>query len=166
SVGPRKYPVNPKFVFDPPGEEAADDAHVWKVYLNEAERIDAHLIRGFCETIDSLLIFAALFSAVITTFVVESSGALQPDHAQILTYLMAENNQLLRANNDLSKLANVSASQYAPGATTHSQLDLWTNSLFFLALALSLAVTLASVFIRQGLQVVQFMFLWFHPVLI
>ncbi|KAH8810218.1 hypothetical protein DL96DRAFT_1447325, partial [Flagelloscypha sp. PMI_526] len=150
--GPRNYNYDQRYSLDEPGEEATDDARVWKVYLDEAEGFDDDMIRGFRETIDSSLVFAALFSAVITTFVVESSGALQSENAQILTYQMAEVIQLLRANHDASKLADVARSPFAPGAATHSSLDVWTNSLFFLALTLSLGVTLACVLVKQWLQ--------------
>ncbi|KIK54349.1 hypothetical protein GYMLUDRAFT_142068, partial [Collybiopsis luxurians FD-317 M1] len=51
----------------------------WKVYLEEAESHDEDVLKSFRDTIDTLLVFAALFSVVVTSFIIQSSQALQPD---------------------------------------------------------------------------------------
>ncbi|KIK54353.1 hypothetical protein GYMLUDRAFT_142411, partial [Collybiopsis luxurians FD-317 M1] len=51
----------------------------WKVYLDETESHDEDMLKGFRDTIDTLLVFAALFSAVVTSFIIQTSQALQPD---------------------------------------------------------------------------------------
>ncbi|KZV86771.1 hypothetical protein EXIGLDRAFT_598958, partial [Exidia glandulosa HHB12029] len=47
----------------------------------EANAHDTALLDGWSSTLDILLIFAGLFSAVATTFVIESYELLQPDSA-------------------------------------------------------------------------------------
>ncbi|KAH8822156.1 hypothetical protein DL96DRAFT_1447025, partial [Flagelloscypha sp. PMI_526] len=134
------------------GQEASDDARVWKVYLDEAEVYDDDMVRGFRDTIDSLLVFAALFSAVITTLAVESSSVLLPDHMEIATHLLAEQVSLLRANGNASAISAIPSSNYAPSAATHATVDVWINALFFTSLSLAISVALVSVLAKQWLQ--------------
>lgn len=51
----RKYPP------DAFGEEAADNARVWKVYYDEAIANDRSLLEGWNKTLDILLIFVRRF---------------------------------------------------------------------------------------------------------
>ncbi|KAH8826522.1 hypothetical protein DL96DRAFT_1608205 [Flagelloscypha sp. PMI_526] len=141
-----KYPTH-----DPPGEEASENARVWMIYNDEAELFDDDMLRGFRDTIDSLLVFAALFSAVVTTFLVETSALLQPDHAQITTYLLAEQILLLRANGNLTAINSVPPSLLGPGSITHNSSDIAVNVLFFMSLALSLSTALFSILTKQWL---------------
>ncbi|KAH8823258.1 hypothetical protein DL96DRAFT_1469187, partial [Flagelloscypha sp. PMI_526] len=145
----RSYNYEEKYPEDPPGKEADNDARVWKVYLDEAEVYDEDMIRGFKDTVDSSLIFASLFSAVITTLVVESSSALQPDHMEIVSHLLVEQVQLLRANGNKTTIDEVPASIYGPNATTYSSIDIWVNALFFTSLTLLLTVALVSILLKQ-----------------
>ena len=46
-----------KYPPDEPGEEASDNARVWKIYNDEADAADDDMVRGFRDTIDSLLVF-------------------------------------------------------------------------------------------------------------
>ncbi|KZV94424.1 hypothetical protein EXIGLDRAFT_567188, partial [Exidia glandulosa HHB12029] len=69
----------------------------WKVYRKEAKAFDDGLLDGWGTTLDILLIFAGLFSAVATAFVIESYQSLQPDNAayaaNALYMLVAASNQ-------------------------------------------------------------------------
>ncbi|KAH8834735.1 hypothetical protein DL96DRAFT_1808703 [Flagelloscypha sp. PMI_526] len=141
-----KYPNN-----DPPGEEASDIARVWMIYNDEAEMYDDDMLRGFRDTIDSLLVFAALFSAVVTTLLVQTSAALEPNHAQITTYLLAEQIMLLRANGNLTSINLVAPSRLGPDSSTHSFSDISVCVLFFVSLALSLSTALFSILVKQWL---------------
>ncbi|CAE6448932.1 unnamed protein product [Rhizoctonia solani] len=64
---------------DERGAELGEDARVWKVYVGETDKSDAELIDGWNKTLDVLLVFAALFSAISTTFLIDSSGMLKQD---------------------------------------------------------------------------------------
>ncbi|KAH0585820.1 hypothetical protein H2248_007108 [Termitomyces sp. 'cryptogamus'] len=98
---------------------------------------------------DGLLVFAALFSAVVTTFVVQTSQVLQPDNTQILVSLLSETNQLLRAAVNSSA---VSPPALGPGSPTYTSTDQWVNGLFFTSLALSLSTALLTVLAKQWIQ--------------
>ncbi|KIK55321.1 hypothetical protein GYMLUDRAFT_841952, partial [Collybiopsis luxurians FD-317 M1] len=150
--GTRSYNYAEKYPPDPLGHEFKENARVWKVYLDEAENYDDEMLKGFKDTIDSLLIFAALFSAVVTTFVVSTAGSLQPDYSQITATLLAEQVQLIRAAGNQTAIDNVSFSAVNLESISPSRNDLWINGLFFTSLSLSLVTALLSVLVKQWLQ--------------
>ncbi|KAH8831808.1 hypothetical protein DL96DRAFT_1459368, partial [Flagelloscypha sp. PMI_526] len=129
------------------------DARVFKVYNEVAEEYDRDMIRGFRDTLDSLLIFASLFSAVITTFVVQTAQALPTDQAVITNHLLVDIATLLRANGNATILATIPPSNFGPDTSTFKTADIWINGLFFASLSLSLATALLSVLAKQWLQV-------------
>ncbi|KAF5335449.1 hypothetical protein D9758_018186 [Tetrapyrgos nigripes] len=145
----RNYDYTKKYPADELGKEVSENARVWKVYLDEAEETDSEMLSGFRDTLDALLVFAALFSAVVTSFVISAVESLQPDYSQITVMLLVEQNQLLRAAGNTTAISNVqTASVNADVSTT----DLWINGLFFGSLSLSLATALLSVLVKQWLQ--------------
>ncbi|CAE6456242.1 unnamed protein product [Rhizoctonia solani] len=85
---------------DERGAELGEEARVWKVYVGETDKSDAELVDGWNKTLDVLLAMililirkilfteyfrsslwwkAALFSAISTAFLIESSGMLKQD---------------------------------------------------------------------------------------
>ncbi|KAH8822284.1 hypothetical protein DL96DRAFT_1620631 [Flagelloscypha sp. PMI_526] len=152
SAGKRNFDYDSKYPNeDPPGEEISDNSPVWMIYNDEVEVLDDDMLHGFHDTLDSLLVFAALFSAVMTTLLVQTSTKLEPDHAQITTYLLAEQIQLLRANGNLTAINAVSPSLFGPNAVTSSPYEVAINVLFFVSLALSLSTALFSILVKQWL---------------
>jgi hypothetical protein len=103
---------------DERGKEMDDAASVWPAYLHEALRYDAEDRARWTQSMDTLFIFvrcqlleshgnlacelinpiqAGLFSAVLTTFIVESYQQLQPDPQAAIVTALAETNALLLA---------------------------------------------------------------------
>ncbi|KAG6887637.1 hypothetical protein C0995_013886 [Termitomyces sp. Mi166 len=152
TTGGRNYDYTKIYSSDKSGEEASENARVWNVYLDEAENHDVDMIQSFRNVIDGLLVFAALFSGVVTTFVAQTSQALQPDSAQITASLLLETNQLLRAAGNRTSISAVPAAPLHPGSRTYSSIDLWVNGLFFTSLALSLSTALLTVLAKQWIQ--------------
>ncbi|KAG6868164.1 hypothetical protein C0993_006880 [Termitomyces sp. T159_Od127] len=150
--GPRNYDYDKKYERDKQGDELAENARIWNVYLDEAESYDMDMIGGFRNNIDGLLVFAALFSAVVTTFVAQTSQSLQPDNAQITASLLHETNQILRAAGNRTSINAIPTATLAPGSRTYSLTDLWVNGLFFTSLALSLSTALLTVLAKQWIQ--------------
>ncbi|KAG6889015.1 hypothetical protein C0992_006769 [Termitomyces sp. T32_za158] len=150
--GGRNYDYTKVYSPDKPGEEAKVNARVWNVYLDEAENYDVDMIKGFRSIIDGLLVFAALFSAVVTTFVAQTSQALQPDNSQIMVSLLIETNQLLRAAGNKTSINAIPAASLDPESRTYNVIDVWVNGLFFTSLALSLSTALLSVLANQWIQ--------------
>ncbi|KAG6901207.1 hypothetical protein C0995_015400 [Termitomyces sp. Mi166 len=152
NIGGRNYDYTKIYSPDKQGEEAKENARVWNVYLDEAENYDADMIQGFRNIIDGLLVFAALFSAVVTTFVAQTSQALQPDNAQIMVSLLVENNQLLRVAGNRTSISAVPGASLGLGSRTYTSIDIWVNGLFFTSLALSLSTALLTVLAKQWIQ--------------
>ncbi|EJD38250.1 hypothetical protein AURDEDRAFT_172751 [Auricularia subglabra TFB-10046 SS5] len=61
---------------------------IWKKYREHASDSDEKLCKRWHETCDVLLVFAALFSAVLTAFLVESSKAFDPDYGKYTAHLL------------------------------------------------------------------------------
>ncbi|KAI4294092.1 hypothetical protein K525DRAFT_291389 [Schizophyllum commune Loenen D] len=118
-----------KYPPDAYGEESSATARVWSVYNDEAHDIDAQMIRSFNSTLDVLLVFAGLFSAVVTTFVAQSSQALSPDYAQITASLVYELVLMQRAA-ESGKPSQVPMSPLSFNSETHQPTDIWVNALW------------------------------------
>ncbi|KAL1750881.1 hypothetical protein FB107DRAFT_223084 [Schizophyllum commune] len=132
---------------DPYGAEAGENARVWRVYLEESGQLDEDMLRQFRDTLDVHLVFAALFSSVVTGFVVQTSQALQSDYGRISAALLMELVALQRAGSpDGVPSANVNLVSRSASAY-----DVAINSCFMVSLALSLATTLLAVLVKQWL---------------
>ncbi|TFY80559.1 hypothetical protein EWM64_g3454 [Hericium alpestre] len=143
----QKYPADEIY------EEMGPNARVWRVYLDEAEAFDTDMIEGWKDTIDVLLVFAGLFSAVVSTFVVQTAQALQPDYGQITASLLTELVSLQRTaalgqSVDAVPRSVLNATSTFSAAGT----DRWVNALWFTSLSFSLATALISVLVKQWLQ--------------
>ncbi|KAF8601216.1 hypothetical protein BDV93DRAFT_446164, partial [Ceratobasidium sp. AG-I] len=73
---------------DKPGEELAHDATIWHLYLEEADEHDQELVKSRHGSLDMLLLFAALFSAILTAFLIESKALLEQDPAETSVALL------------------------------------------------------------------------------
>ncbi|TDL14182.1 hypothetical protein BD410DRAFT_277749 [Rickenella mellea] len=116
-------------------------SRIWKPYLKLVEKYDKDLVESWRDDMESLLIFAALFSASVTAFVIESYQALQQDTGQAtLAALLRISEQL--ANGTHSTPAVQPVFQQQSG-------DIAVNVLWFLSLGFSLACALAAVMVKQ-----------------
>uniref|UniRef100_D8Q5E5 DUF6535 domain-containing protein n=1 Tax=Schizophyllum commune (strain H4-8 / FGSC 9210) TaxID=578458 RepID=D8Q5E5_SCHCM len=141
-----------KYAPDPYGEEVGDSARVWRVYNDEAQMVDAEMVEGLNGTLDVLLVFAGLFSGVVTTFVSESSQALNPDYAQISASLLFELTRMQRAMSSGLPITEVPRSQYSMNSETQNTSDVWVNGLWLTSLVFALATAFITVLAKQWLQ--------------
>jgi hypothetical protein len=128
--------------------------------------IDKDIIEEAGDNLDILLIFvsfqftasygisqsglkAALFSAVMTTFVVETSGSLDTDFSEVTSNLLVEMIALQRAGDNATLRAAVPAAEVT---TSPSTSDVWVNGLWFTSLVLSLSTALLAVLAKQWLR--------------
>ncbi|KAG9078769.1 hypothetical protein FRC06_008179, partial [Ceratobasidium sp. 370] len=86
-IPPRTNPYE-RLAADKPGEELVPDAGVWQLYVEEANEHDNELVKGKNDNIDVMLLFAALFSAILAAFLVDSKGMLQQDSADLTVTLL------------------------------------------------------------------------------
>ncbi|KZV86889.1 hypothetical protein EXIGLDRAFT_621335, partial [Exidia glandulosa HHB12029] len=117
-------------------------ARVWKVYRKEATIVDNALLEGWSNTLNILLIFAGLFSAVATAFVIESYQQLQPDNAAYAATAL----YILVAASNHSKALDLPP---PPDLAYGSSVSRWINGLWFTSILLSLAVALLSILVLQ-----------------
>ncbi|KZV79291.1 hypothetical protein EXIGLDRAFT_661201, partial [Exidia glandulosa HHB12029] len=120
----------------------ADGARVWRVYRKEADAYDNALLEGWSETLDVLLIFAGLFSAVATAFVIESYQFLQPDNA---AYTAAALYILVAATNNSTGIALPAP----PDLGFKSSASRWINGLWFTSILLALTVAFLTILVKQ-----------------
>ncbi|CUA70742.1 hypothetical protein RSOLAG22IIIB_09070 [Rhizoctonia solani] len=160
------YPVEAPQEFDEEGKELGPDAQVWKTYVREADLVDEELVDGWNKSMDVLLVFAALFSAIstayelilssiyaadnISRFVIESYKNLKPDPADISSQTLLTISQTLMFISNGSQPANFTPSSEAEApAFRASAKAICVNVLWFLSLSLSVAVSLISMLAKE-----------------
>ncbi|KAG6862184.1 hypothetical protein C0995_004266 [Termitomyces sp. Mi166 len=130
----------------PPQHPVSSDspsAKIWSVYVAEADRQDRALANSWKGDMDALLIFAGLFSASITAFLIESYKSLTPDPGLLL---------LSQISVHLATIANGTQPSVVPPDPVPFQpstASLLCNIFWFLSLAFSLASALAATLVEQ-----------------
>ncbi len=96
---------------------------------------------------------AGLFSAVVTTFVAQTSQSLQSDYAAMSASLLYESILVQRAIANGSPVNTITPSPLNPTiAFVPATTDVWVNSLWFTSLFLSLTTALVAVLVKQWLH--------------
>ncbi|KAG8703091.1 hypothetical protein FRC08_003079 [Ceratobasidium sp. 394] len=141
-TSPTRYTEGPRLGYDDYGQELGKDARFWKAYLKESKVWDADMVDGWNNSLDLILIFAALFSAISTAFVIESSKTLQPDPTETSAQTLSLISQTLlaMANTQPGSAFNFTPPEPSPFVAPTSAV--WVNTLWFLSLSLSVAVSL------------------------
>ncbi|KAJ7888442.1 hypothetical protein B0H14DRAFT_2433545, partial [Mycena olivaceomarginata] len=138
-----------KYAEDPPYKELGPEARVWHVYNDESQIFDDDIMIESGDNLDILLVFAGLFSSVLTTFVAQTSQALSTDNTAVSNSILLELVALQRA------LANGTSLESIPSADTSftaAPSDVWVNGLWFTSLTLSLTTALLAVLAKQWLR--------------
>ncbi|KAK0493121.1 hypothetical protein EDD18DRAFT_1013429, partial [Armillaria luteobubalina] len=154
-VGTANDPYNyeEKYPEDKIYEETAPNVRVWRTYVDESKIHDARMVGESRDSVDVLLVFAGLFLAVVTTFMVQTSQSLQADYAQVSASLLFEIVLIQHAIASGSSLDNVPVSSLNPNTMfTPMTMDVWVNGLWFTSLSLSLATALIAVLMKQWLH--------------
>ncbi|KAJ6580446.1 hypothetical protein DFH09DRAFT_876284, partial [Mycena vulgaris] len=63
---------------------------LWVVYISEVDKYDKALVESWRGDMDGLLIFAGLFSASLTAFLIESYKTISPDQGEITIALLSQ----------------------------------------------------------------------------
>ncbi|TDL19759.1 hypothetical protein BD410DRAFT_404606 [Rickenella mellea] len=126
-----------------PGNPSLEErgAKIWGPYLVLSDKFDKDLVHNWRDDMDSLLIFAALFSASVTAFVIESYKNLSQDPSEVTVSVLLQISRQL-ANGTHTPVAVLPP--FSPRST-----DVAVNVFWFLSLAFSLACALAAVLVRQ-----------------
>ncbi|CAE6450993.1 unnamed protein product [Rhizoctonia solani] len=128
--------------FDQPGAELGKDARFWKVYVKETDNWDEELVHGWNKSLDVTLVFAALFSAILTAFLIEISGRLREDPSDNMSKALATLSEalVLIANGTQPERA-VSSIESQPTSSTPSHAAVLVSTLWYLSLSLSVATS-------------------------
>ncbi|KAJ6504935.1 hypothetical protein DFH09DRAFT_288428 [Mycena vulgaris] len=131
-------------IHDPDAGDESAGANLWTVYISEAEKYDKALVEGWKSDMEGLLIFAGLFSASLTAFLVESYKSLTPDQGAITIALLAQISRQLdaQANAPAADLATLTAFHPTPSS-------LACNIFWFLSLGFSLSCALIATLVEQ-----------------
>ncbi|KAG8824312.1 hypothetical protein FRC17_009130 [Serendipita sp. 399] len=117
-----------------------DENTVSEMYCNEAYTVDTEAVEDWTSSLTTLLTFAAIFSAVLITLIVDSKTLLQQDKTEVLV------DAVVFLMNDL---ANGTHRPYAPPPFHPSTQSIAVNCFFFASLCLSIATALAAVLAMQ-----------------
>ncbi|KAF9484070.1 hypothetical protein BDN70DRAFT_826261, partial [Pholiota conissans] len=126
------------------------DGDPWEILLKPELEADRMQCDAWKEEVQTLLIFAGLFSAVVTAFVIESYRFLQPDPNDTIIGLLT---QIANGPNatSLSPLsASTSSSKLASFSSTSSSVRI--NVFWFFSLILSLTTVLVGTIALQWLR--------------
>ncbi|KAJ7868126.1 hypothetical protein B0H13DRAFT_2202781 [Mycena leptocephala] len=125
-------------------DDEAAAAKLWAVYVSEADKYDRGLVEGWKSDMEGLLIFAALFSAILTAFIIESYKSLNPDSGDQTVHLLAQISQQLAAASNGGTYPITPSQSFTPTISS-----LICNGLWFISLGFSLACALIATFVQQ-----------------
>ncbi|KAJ6568965.1 hypothetical protein B0H19DRAFT_1065746 [Mycena capillaripes] len=139
----KSAPDQDRGLADNPAAEAAA-AKLWAVYVSEAEKYDRSLVESWKSDMEGILIFAGLFSASLTAFLIESYKTLVPDSGDTSVFLLTQISKQFAAS------ANGTLFPFPPPPTfTPSTSSLICNALWFISLGLSLTCALVATLLEQ-----------------
>ncbi|ESK85796.1 hypothetical protein Moror_2409 [Moniliophthora roreri MCA 2997] len=125
-------------------EKKPTQTESWERMLKEVARHDEDMVKGWRDDIDTLLVFAGLFSAVVTAFAIESYQWLDEDPADTTIALLT---QLISVQVNGSQSLSSEPTQFKPDASS-----IRINVFWFLSLILSLASALFSLLCKQWVR--------------
>ncbi|KAK0227836.1 hypothetical protein IW262DRAFT_1264603, partial [Armillaria fumosa] len=127
------------------------NAWVWRVHEDETRNHNTNMVEESRDNVDVLLV--GLFSAIITTFVVQTLQSLQVDYAAMSASLLYESVLVQHTITNGSSVNSITTSTLNPTiAFVPATTDIWVNRLWFMSLFLSLTTALVTVLIKQWLH--------------
>ncbi|KAF9269108.1 hypothetical protein L218DRAFT_1072754 [Marasmius fiardii PR-910] len=129
------------------GEELGENARIWQIYIDEAAKADTAMTDGWNRSMDVLLVFIGLFSAVLTTFIIQSYQDMATNPTDATNALLLELILLQFNNSDGASRASAIVRDSKPSQEIH-----YVNGFWFAALACSLSTALISMLAKQWLQ--------------
>ncbi|KAH9833043.1 uncharacterized protein C8Q71DRAFT_250072 [Rhodofomes roseus] len=119
----------------------------WKIYVDRASQADEHSFKAWNLQMHNRILFAALFSAVLAAFVLESYQNLQPDPNSASVDLLQQILPTLQSNGRLSH-ATLNTSS-APGNFQPSSTDVCINALWYASLVISISTAFLAILAKQ-----------------
>ncbi|PVF95192.1 hypothetical protein CPB86DRAFT_764425, partial [Serendipita vermifera] len=125
-----------------PGEPLVVDenATVWEIYNHKAGDVDREFIKDWNDSLYTLLIFAALYSAVLTAFIIESMKLFREDATEVTRDILVAISR---------QLANQTIRAFDPPAFVAPMFAVRVNCLLFTSIICSLVTALCAVLALQ-----------------
>ncbi|KAJ2915917.1 hypothetical protein MD484_g4506, partial [Candolleomyces efflorescens] len=147
----KPWSSNDPRVYAFPKAEAKPESDAWTICFDLGRKYDKERCDAWRDEVDKLLLFAALFSAVVTAFTVESYKLLEVDHeestATLLVGIQRQLDNLVRQNTSGPALIpDPKAAFTAPPYAVH------VNVCWFLSLMLSLSTVSIGILCLQWLR--------------
>ncbi|KAJ7173332.1 hypothetical protein C8R46DRAFT_946043 [Mycena filopes] len=132
--------------FDPRYDvrDESASAKLWGVYLSEAEKYDHALVESWRSDMQGMLIFAGLFSASLTAFIVESYKTLLPDSGDSTVVLLTQISLQLAAAANGTAFTIPAPIPFSPATS-----NVVCNALWFISLGFSLTCALIATLLEQ-----------------
>lgn len=125
-----------------------DNALIWKLYMEQAKISDDQLASVLNGDLDPLLIFAGLFSAILSAFLIELRRSLHEDYQKTTSILLAE---LLQIQHNSTSTIPVQP-PFQPLSSVVWVNGFWFSSLIF-SLMSALGASLAKGWVAQYVSV-------------
>ncbi|GJE90494.1 hypothetical protein PsYK624_066320 [Phanerochaete sordida] len=124
----------------------------WQTMAKSVRDIDLEKIQDYKEDIDTLLVFAGLYSAVLSAFLIESYTSLFPDNESQMVYLLQRIAVQTSSYTITAGFLNATAQipDLPPSGTPAWAIQV--NGLWFASLILSLAVASYGMLVKQWLR--------------
>ncbi|KAF8807984.1 hypothetical protein BYT27DRAFT_7223736 [Phlegmacium glaucopus] len=126
-------------------------AKLWSTYLSNSEKYDQRMAQNWMGDMDSVLIFAGLFSASLTAFITQSYQSLNPNSSDDTVFLLAQISEQLAALSNSTSPSGLTSrimANYKP-VFSPSTSAIVCNILWFLSLGFSLACALSATLVEQ-----------------
>ncbi|KAH9958709.1 hypothetical protein BC827DRAFT_1135838, partial [Russula dissimulans] len=130
---------------------------LWTLFRNEAKSYDEARIQTLKDDMDGVLIFAGLFSAALTAFIIDSKNKLKVDPADQMVYYLQQNVAILaQISHQISSIAPQIVIPSSPPppypAFITSSSDVRVNVFWFMALVFSLSAALLAILVQQWVR--------------
>ncbi|KZO99220.1 hypothetical protein CALVIDRAFT_511485, partial [Calocera viscosa TUFC12733] len=132
-----------------PEPDKSDNAEIWQIYVEEANKSDLELLAKWNEGIDVFLLFTGLFSAILSAFLVAAWPTMQPDSSQGQSdALVVISQQLVLLSSGRPMDSSVA---YQPQGFTPPGWAVGVNCLWFTSLFISLLTAVLAMLLKEWL---------------
>ncbi|KAI9512218.1 hypothetical protein F5148DRAFT_974030, partial [Russula earlei] len=126
-------------------DDPESDNNMWKMYMKEVDEINKPFMDAWKEDSNGIIVLAALFSAIVGAFIIESYKKLSPDSGDQTVALLTQISQQLADFSPNGSNVKPSVDQsFSPGASI-----LWVNGLWLMSLVLSVTSALHSTLMQS-----------------
>ncbi|KAF9026211.1 hypothetical protein BDZ89DRAFT_1161347 [Hymenopellis radicata] len=138
-----------KYEPDEEYKEMGPNARIWLTYLDESRIFDTQKCEEWQDGLGALIVFASLFTIVVSIFCSHSYKFLLPDNTLMLSALFTEMIQIQRAIADGTPIEDVPR---ADTTFTPMMSDVWVIALWYTSHALSLSVAIVAMLAKQWIR--------------